>query len=212
MDIISAREAFESGLTRYFTGAPCKYGHIAARMISNGSCVDCLKIRTTERRRKNPSENYENVKRWRAANKDKVAAQEKRYAAKHPETRAKAKAKYREANIDLIRTRDKELKARMRATDPEGEKRRRARFEARREAEKSALAGRQRPEICDICAENKIGRIVFDHCHASNLFRGWLCDRCNKTLGMVKDDPALLDNLKSYLEKFNDSLNHEKAQ
>ena len=44
-----------------------------------------------------------------------------------------------------------------------------------------------------------IGRIVFDHCHQSNSFRGWICDRCNKVLGLVKDSVELLNKMGTYL-------------
>lgn len=33
--------AAAQGLTRYFTGAPCVYGHIAERYVKNGRCVTC---------------------------------------------------------------------------------------------------------------------------------------------------------------------------
>jgi len=36
-------EAKQSGAKYYFTGEPCKYGHIALRK-TKGSCVECLKI------------------------------------------------------------------------------------------------------------------------------------------------------------------------
>lgn len=61
-----------------------------------------------------------------------------------------------------------------------------------------ALAGRPKPDACEVCAEPG-RRIVFDHCHANGQFRGWICDRCNKTLGMVKDSPRLLIMLAEYL-------------
>jgi hypothetical protein len=38
--IIGRREAKERGLTSYFTGKPCKRGHIAKRQL-NGTCVMC---------------------------------------------------------------------------------------------------------------------------------------------------------------------------
>lgn len=59
--------------------------------------------------------------------------------------------------------------------------------------------GRERPEICDVCQEPD-WRIVFDHCHASGKFRGWLCYGCNLTLGHAKDSPETLRALADYLE------------
>jgi len=39
--IISRKAAFAQGLVRYFTGTPCKQGHIAERYVSTGSCIEC---------------------------------------------------------------------------------------------------------------------------------------------------------------------------
>lgn len=39
--VILRAEAKLIGLTRYFTGKPCKHGHIAKRLTLNGSCVVC---------------------------------------------------------------------------------------------------------------------------------------------------------------------------
>lgn len=35
------KEAIEKKLLTYFTGKPCKYGHIAERQTISGSCVIC---------------------------------------------------------------------------------------------------------------------------------------------------------------------------
>lgn len=66
--------------------------------------------------------------------------------------------------------------------------------------------GRPRPQCCELCGEHANGPfghkfvgIVFDHDHATGVPRGWLCDRCNKVLGLVKDSPALLARMIVYL-------------
>jgi hypothetical protein len=66
----------------------------------------------------------------------------------------------------------------------------------RRQQEKEA--GRKKPKRCDVC---KIGgrRICFDHCHKSDLFRGWLCSNCNFILGYTKDSSKTLRKLVLYL-------------
>lgn len=49
-EIISRAEARERGLSRYFTGRPCKYGHIRERSTRSKRCVSCAtadKIRWT---------------------------------------------------------------------------------------------------------------------------------------------------------------------
>lgn len=35
-------EALQMGVTRYFTGKPCKRGHISNRYTQNGGCVECM--------------------------------------------------------------------------------------------------------------------------------------------------------------------------
>jgi len=74
----------------------------------------------------------------------------------------------------------------------------------RREARLTAIAGRPRPVVCDICNDPNSRRgdvIAFDHCHKHGHFRGWLCDRCNTTLGAVEDRPELLRKMADYLER-----------
>lgn len=68
-------------------------------------------------------------------------------------------------------------------------------------------AGRPRPDCCDICEEVSKD-IVFDHCHATGRFRGWLCNRCNLTLGHVKDNKELLTKMISYLH-CNSAITHD---
>jgi 5-methylcytosine-specific restriction endonuclease McrA len=41
MEIITRKQAKEQGLTHYFTGEPCKHGHVAKRLTSKGICTDC---------------------------------------------------------------------------------------------------------------------------------------------------------------------------
>jgi len=60
------------------------------------------------------------------------------------------------------------------------------------------LAGRPRPEKCEICGDDK-ERICFDHCHKTGKFRGWICNRCNTILGKVDDNKKLLQSLIDYL-------------
>jgi hypothetical protein len=195
LPIISAREAYDAGRTRYFTGKPCKRGHIAERMVTSGSCVECLHVYEELYR----SKQYAIVKAWKEANPEKVAEYSKRYAAKHPETHKKAAQKYREIHLEEIRERDRWAHHRIRRINPEAEKARLQRWKDRQSKKLEAMAGRPRPDFCEICGEFHL-RIVFDHCHVSGEFRGWLCDRCNKILGLVKDSPDILLALAKYLK------------
>jgi hypothetical protein len=63
------------------------------------------------------------------------------------------------------------------------------------------IAGRPKPNNCEICGREYV--IVFDHDHITGNFRGWICDRCNKVLGLAEDDKNILNKLISYLDSFN---------
>ena len=46
MEIIDRDTADARGLLRYFTGEPCRNGHVAERYVSNGCCIACI-LRTS---------------------------------------------------------------------------------------------------------------------------------------------------------------------
>ena len=41
MDIITRKEAIKKRMKYYFTGKPCKHGHIAKRFIIGSNCCEC---------------------------------------------------------------------------------------------------------------------------------------------------------------------------
>ena len=52
MQIISRAEAKAKGLKRYFTGKPCKHGHVAERQLFNATCVKCQRAANKKSRLK----------------------------------------------------------------------------------------------------------------------------------------------------------------
>lgn len=108
--------AKDSGNKRYFTGKPCRIGHIAERLTSNGSCMSCnnekndrflaqrpgymkvarrkhyvknaVAIREDSRKRReaDPKTFMLRTKRWINNNKDKNAATRRAWYAKKPKT------------------------------------------------------------------------------------------------------------------------------
>ena len=43
MDLISRKDAIAKGLGKYFTGSPCRNGHIAERYVQSGTCEECIR-------------------------------------------------------------------------------------------------------------------------------------------------------------------------
>jgi hypothetical protein len=69
---------------------------------------------------------------------------------------------------------------------------------------KEMVAGRDRPEQCEICGafgkDFKKG-LCFDHDHKTGKFRGWICMRCNLAIGLAKDNSELLIAMSNYIKK-----------
>lgn len=77
MTITKRREAREKGLKYYFTGKPCKHGHMSQRRTSTGRCIECERTPTDAKRAA--------TKRWLAKNPDKQQAYHRKYYAKNAE-------------------------------------------------------------------------------------------------------------------------------
>jgi hypothetical protein len=59
--------------------------------------------------------------------------------------------------------------------------------------------------ICAICKEEpkKGYTLVFDHCHEKNIFRGYCCNSCNRSMGVLGDNVEGLLKTINYLLKSN---------
>ena len=63
MDIISKKDAEVKNLVFYFTGKPCKYGHISERLVKGGSCRTCKNLASEKHRKENRTEYNEYCKK-----------------------------------------------------------------------------------------------------------------------------------------------------
>ena len=56
--------------------------------------------------------------------------------------------------------------------------------------------------LCQIC-QTETERWVLDHCHIEETFRGYICTSCNSGIGLLNDDPDILQRALHYLIKSN---------
>lgn len=64
---------------------------------------------------------------------------------------------------------------------------------------------KQQNYVCAICQEkDSRHRLSVDHDHVTGKIRGLLCHRCNRTLGMLKENRELFRSCNSYLMKFDE--------
>lgn len=96
--VISRKEAIADGLSRYFTGKPCKRGHLALRRVSDSSCVTCISDQSRERavRCKDEIQAYQAA--YRLQNKDDMTAWRKEYYKNNREMIRARQAEYGKNN------------------------------------------------------------------------------------------------------------------
>lgn len=97
--IISREEAIERGLKRYFTGEPCKYGHVDQREISAGYCCECRRIRS------NSPETLAYQKQYREKNRDKRNAQKRKHYQENKNSILEYQKDYYSENKEYVKKR-----------------------------------------------------------------------------------------------------------
>jgi hypothetical protein len=133
----------------------------------------------------NRERSLEKRKQWRDKNKEKIKERSKEYYWKNKELlRAKKRLYYLEhPELHNINTKSNRIK------------------------KQEFIAGRNKPQKCEINSCKKEGKICFDHDHKTGKFRGWLCDNCNRVLGNAFDNPKILYDLSEYL-KLHEKINN----
>jgi len=58
-------------------------------------------------------------------------------------------------------------------------------------------------DTCECCGvkESPTNWITLDHCHETNSFRGWICNRCNLGIGRLGDNLSGVMNAVNYLKR-----------
>lgn len=103
MELISRQEAKAQGLKRYFTGEPCKHGHVSERLVSTRQCCVCSTERSQAPEEKTRKAAVTAV--WKAKNPEEAKARYDRWVKANPEKVKIRRARYRENNRVLIRNR-----------------------------------------------------------------------------------------------------------
>lgn len=105
LEVISRQDAKEKGLKDFFTNVPCKRGHFEVRSVANGTCRQCARDATNERRRLNPELDRQKSREWYAKNKEHAKAWKENWIANNREKFYERRKRYR----SQIETRAKEL-------------------------------------------------------------------------------------------------------
>lgn len=96
-EIVSRKRARVLGLSKYFTGVPCGYGHIAHRYVCSYSCVQCvLDVSKSDKYKK-----Y--MKTWRNNNKDKMDEHARRSRINNRDAKILRDTTYRRDNPHKVK-------------------------------------------------------------------------------------------------------------
>jgi len=119
MEIITRKEAKEQGLTRYYTGKPCKYGHVSERYML-GKCVACSKHEKKHGTGQRAKAKAKGLVHFSSGNVCKVCNTDKKYVSSgdcvscHQRKGKAAKKVWREKNRDYYLAQAKEYRERTR--------------------------------------------------------------------------------------------------
>lgn len=93
MEVITRKRALAQGLRKYFTGKPCKRGHLAERLTSNSHCLECSAQYFAERYQREKDLFRERSRRPDVVQRRNALRNERR--RRNPEARKAETTKYR---------------------------------------------------------------------------------------------------------------------
>lgn len=88
---------------KYYTGKPCKHGHVSERYVSSSDCVQCAKDRATKSAKENPVKTAERVKAWNISNVERQRINKKEWKANNKDIVLASNKKHRDAHKEQIR-------------------------------------------------------------------------------------------------------------
>lgn len=201
--IVTWLDAQERKLVRYFTGDPCKHGHIAERFTANRNCCVCARRQYAKYYATGAGQ--ETIKAYRFKNRPRANVASKKWRTCHPEKRAGIAARwvrenkerdrsnktvYRAANRELYRASHRKWRKKYpdkAKANWKLNKARRKGAEGHFTADDIAKIRRQQKDKCAACLCKLNGGGQLDH--IKPIARGgtnwphnlqWLCGPCNR--------------------------------
>lgn len=186
----------------YYTGKPCKRGHVDLRYASSGNCVVCIEQKRGITFVKN---------KGRCSAKNAILAQNALdcgHSTYCPD-RACPKGHFERyvTTHNCVQCGHEQLRKRKNYT-------RWARIKkiyGITELQFSSMMAAQF-SCCKIC-KSKLNEknTHIDHCHVSGKVRGLLCSRCNQAIGLLDEDCNKIEAAKQYLMEHGDAKGLSKA-
>lgn len=110
--IIPRKKAKQLGMKRYFTGKPCKHGHVDFRGTVDGKCMECSRMDSLKQKRANPEYHRARRRQWYIKNRSRCLEYAKKYNEKNRSHRLAYGAEWRNENREHLRKYDEENRVR----------------------------------------------------------------------------------------------------
>lgn len=111
--VIDREQAKSLGLKHFFTGEPCKKGHLKNRLVSNSTCVECVRIYGHKYR--SQAHGISKIKAWKENNKDKIKHYTAYWLANNLEKKRADRREWYRKNYRRIYEKNKQFFAEKRA-------------------------------------------------------------------------------------------------
>src|SRR5690606_5979493 len=102
------------GEKRYFTGNPCPRGHVAERLVSNSTCMECQREKANERAALNREPSRERARQWAQKNRERNSEKARQWEKDNPERLKDRRTKYRASERERFRAYSTNYRARKR--------------------------------------------------------------------------------------------------
>ncbi len=164
------------GAPYYFTGKPCKHGHVGVRWVSSGICKECHAASFAAQYAKNPGKFLSRRSAWAVENPEKVRALNAAWRKANREKARAWSAAWAAANPDKVRA----IRCNRRA--------RKRNAEGTCSADEATAIRASQKDRCAYCRVQLKGKGHLDH--IIPLIRGgsnwprnlqWLCQTCNNS-------------------------------
>lgn len=113
--IISAEQARRLGLHRYFTGVPCKHGHLAERTIARSQCMACKSVSDRARYAADPEPAKARAKARHSACAEAIRSYNRSRYLADPDAVAARRDKWRADNPERMREKGRQYAANRKA-------------------------------------------------------------------------------------------------
>jgi Recombination endonuclease VII len=191
-EIITRAEALAKGLKRYFTGEPCKRGHVAERSTVNSTCFACKVTADAAGHKVHREKRLVQGAVYRAAHREELNVTHTAYRAAH-----RVERKVYDAARVRPHAEEKERKIAAHLKNTFGITPAYYAFLLANQGGGCAHCGK--PETSMDRRWGVVRRLSVDHCHDTGRVRGLLCNSCNPAMGKLGDTLEHFRTLTRYL-------------